>query len=461
MSARVDCKWCHRYEAQAGQDGLCWECASAPIPVPLVTKVARTQEAVEGLAVTAEPSIAALAEILDDVRRFVQRYVVLTPDQAVAVALWVAHVYAFGAAITTPYLHVSSATMRSGKSRLLEVFDVLLGGRSRFTMNISPAALYRVIDANPGTAVLMDESDRTMNGNREKAEELFGLINSGYRRRGGYAIRMVGMGASMKPQEFATFSPKVIAGIGTLQDTLADRCIPIRMRRRLPTEHVERFHERDAASADPIRASLEVWANIDTIAALAAARPKLPLELHDRAQDAWEPLFAIADMAGEEYGARARAAAIALHGSGASYAEERLELLALGHVREAFEESGEEKLATAMILEALVHRDDGPWAEWWGEAVGNGKPLAAARRLGRLLEPFDVKPTKIRLGDRSVRGYERADLADAWERNLPVGTGTTGTSGTPLASDVPGVADVPVPTEAESIALIEEVFRAS
>ena len=203
---------------------------------------------------------------------FVRRYVVLTDEQSLAVVLWVAHVFAFPAASTTLYLHVSSATPRSGKSRLLEVLEALLGeSRCILTMNVSPAALYRAIDANPGTAVLVDESDRLLNGNRERAEELYGLINSGSRRRGGYAVRTVGQGANLSPQRFRTFAPKVIAGLASLPDTVADRSVPIRMRRRLPTEPMQRFREPDAESAAPIREALEVWANEDTIATLGRA----------------------------------------------------------------------------------------------------------------------------------------------------------------------------------------------
>ncbi len=310
-------------------------------------------------------------------------------------------------------------------------------------MNVSPAALYRAIDANPGTAVLVDESDRLLNGNRERAEELYGLINSGFRRRGGYAVRTVGQGANLSPQRFRTFAPKVIAGLGSLPDTVADRSVPIRMRRRLPTEPMQRFREPDAESAAPIREALEVWANEDTIATLSAARPDLPLELHDRAQDGWEPLLAIGDLAGGAW-SRARAAAVALHEVAGDYAEEALELLALRHVREIFEEARQDRLPTTVILEALVRRDDGPWAEWWGQAVEASKPLAAARRLGRLLEPFGVKPKQLRLGEQNLRGYEREDFADAWARHLPVGTATAATSATPLTSAVADVAPVAV-----------------
>ena len=63
---------------------------------------------------------------LDEVRSFVARYVVATPYQLDAVALWVAHAHAIEAAETTPYLSIRSPENRSGKSRLQEVLDLLV-----------------------------------------------------------------------------------------------------------------------------------------------------------------------------------------------------------------------------------------------------------------------------------------------------------------------------------------------
>jgi len=362
----------------------------------------------------------ALAEILADVERFVRRFVVLSDAQAAAVTLWIAHVFAFDAASTTLYLIITSATMRCGKSRLLEVLEALLGeDRCVFTMNVSPPALYRTIDANPGTAMLMDEQDRTLNGNKERAQELFGLINSGFRRRGGVAIRMSGQGANLQTARFHTFCPKALCGLGTFPDTVRDRGAEIRMRRRLASERVERFRETDASTAVPVREAPTAWANPDTLAALAAARPSLPGALNDRAQDGWEPLLAIADAAGDIWPEVARAAAVDLHDTASDYAEEGLELLALRHVREAFAALNDpEAIWTTGLLKTLVQRDDGPWVGWWGEALERNRTQSPAQRLGRLLQAFGAKPHTVRNEGTTRKGYRRADLEDAWARHL-------------------------------------------
>ena len=314
------------------------------------------------------------------------------------------------------------------------------------TMNISAAALFRTIDATPGTALLIDESDQLLKTDNDRVRELFGLINSGSRRRGGHAIRVVGQGANLTPKKFPTFSPKVVAGIGSLVDTIEDRSVPIGMRRRLPSERIERFREADAEVAAPIGAMLESSLGPEEIGLLTHARPSIPSALNDRTQDAWEPLLAIADLAGDYWPAVAREAALALHAEAEGMTEERLELLALRHAREVFDAHGTDRLATTAILDAFINFDDAPWDEWWGADVRAGNTKAAARRLARLLSAFDIHPEKIRVGDASVRGYKRAAFEDAWARNLgerPTVAGTNGTSGTPLASDVRSVPSVP------------------
>lgn len=385
-----------------------------------------------------------LAEILDDVEGFLRRFVVMS-DGAFAVAtIWVAHAYAFAAFEFTPYLAITSATKRSGKSRLLEVLEVLLGpNRSVSTANISSASLFRLIDANPGLAVLFDEIDRV---SKEKADDLWGLINSGW-RLGGKAHRQ--SGPKMETLAvFSTFSPKVLAGIGQpLPDTVADRSLPIRMERRLPSETVERLRLRTAATeVAPIRAALTDWANQDTINRLAAARPSLPSSMkNDRLADVSEPLLAIADLAGDQWPARIRKAVMALEDVAEQVADEELGILALRHAFDAFAEKSTDRLSTDDVLAYMVTLDDGPWAEWWGDKVENGKTVAPARRLRKLLGRFeDVEPVRLRIDGRpaGVRGYQFEPIRKAAERYLPHPSATSATSATALASTVADVADV-------------------
>ena len=50
----------------------------------------------------------------------------------------------------------------------------------------------------------------------------------------------------------------------------------------------------------------------DKAAAIASARPEIPSSLNDRAGDIWEPLLALADLAGGSWPEKARQAAVGL-----------------------------------------------------------------------------------------------------------------------------------------------------
>lgn len=101
--------------------------------------------------------------------------------------------------------------------------------------------------------------------------------------------------------------------IGKLNDTLADRSIKVALKRKLPGEHVERLRHADPELFRTLARRCARFA-ADHAEAIRAARPSMPEGLHDRAQDNWEPLLAIADLAGGPWPEQARAAALALSG---------------------------------------------------------------------------------------------------------------------------------------------------
>jgi hypothetical protein len=250
------------------------------------------------------------AHLLVRIQRFVARFVVLPTELAeLAVALFVLHTWAIDGAHATPYLVVVSPERRTGKTRLMEVMRLLVRCPWH-TTSTTEAAMFRKIDQDTPT-MLLDEIDAVFGSNTERTEPLRAILNAG-NRRGATATRVVGQGTKMEARDFSVFCPKVLAGIdtGKLPDTIKDRAISLHMKRRYIGERLERFRERDAAiDAKPITQAAQTWAAQYT-SALHDARPFLPDALNDRAADAWEPLLAIADVAGGEWPARARTAAL-------------------------------------------------------------------------------------------------------------------------------------------------------
>jgi hypothetical protein len=327
--------------------------------------------------------------------------------------LWIVHTHALDAADTTPYLNVKSAEKRSGKTRLLEVLSLLAAG-SWLTGRVTAAVLVRKV-AEEAPALLLDESDAAFKGEREYAETLRGVLNAGF-RRGGVASLCVGQGANLSYKDFPVFCPKVIAGIGKLPDTVADRSIPIELRRRRPSEKVERFRLRKVGpEALPISRDVRAWAQAH-LDSLSTAEPDLPDELDDRAQDIMEPLLAIADEVGGEWPERSRRAAVGLLTGEEREDAESLGIRLLRDVRGVFDDKGGERLPTGKLLEALNAMEEAPWGSLRGEALD-------ARGLARLLKPYGVKPEKLREGEDTFRGYRRASFEDAWVRYLSVSPG--------------------------------------
>ena len=363
-----------------------------------------------------EPHAVDLTGLLADVQAFVRSYVVLTDEQATLVTLWIAVTHALEAFDFVAYLHIKSPMPECGKTRLLEVLEALVE-HPWLTGRVTAAVLMRKNDAEH-PVLLLDESDAAFNGEKEFAEALRGMLNSGF-QRSGKASACVGQGANLTYKDFSTFGPKAIAGIGTLPPTVESRAIPVALRRRTKDEPIAKFRRREAwATAAPLRSALAATLR-PALGTLKVARPAFPDLLSDRAEDVLEPLLAVADLAGGEWPHRARTAAEALMGYAARAAlesDQSLTLELLADIHAIFLAKGNPScLSTEDLIKALVAVEDGPWAT----CTKGDKPITP-HRLSRMLKAFNVKkPEKMRDGKTTFRGYERAAFTDAFARYLP------------------------------------------
>jgi Protein of unknown function (DUF3631) len=344
--------------------------------------------------------------LVDDVMAFIRKYVVLSSEQCRVTALWVVHTHCVQYVEQTPYLAVTSPEKRCGKSRLLETVE-LLSARPWNVVLPSEAVVYRKVDLDMPT-LLLDEVDAIFNPKTaDKYEGLRALLNNG-NRRGAMVPRCIGQSADIA--EFSTFCPKLLAGIGTLPDTVADRSIPIRLERKTRKDVTAPFKRREVQpDADALRQRLERWAK-QHAASLADATPDMPEQLNDRMQDGCESLVAIGDMLG--CGQDARAALVALLSVERLDDQDSMRIRLLRDLRAVFDKRDALKLSTKTILAELISIDDAPWSTYYGRTL-------EARDLSSLLRHYKVAPTTVRLkDDRIVKGYKRDDLHAAWERYL-------------------------------------------
>lgn len=351
-----------------------------------------------------------IAELLNDVVVFVRRFVVMTDAQAAATALWTLHTWAIDAAETTPYLHVRSPLKKSGKSRGLEVLDLLVNKPVK-TANATPAAIFRTIGEQT-PSLLWDEVDAVFGPKARDNEDLRALLNAGY-RRGTPVLRCVGEGSKQEVKPFEVFCPKVLAGIGRLPDTIEDRSLPIALKRRTRDEHVERFREkRVREQAAPLRERMQRWA-AQSMDALAEAEPDLPDALDDRAQDVCEPLLAIADRAGEKWALRARQALVELRTETVAV-DDSVKVQLLADIRTILEKARADRIFSVTLVTELAALEESPWGEW-----GRSSKPITQNALAGLLRDFDIHSKQIRIDETTKKGYTRGQFEDAWKRWAP------------------------------------------
>jgi hypothetical protein len=347
-------------------------------------------------------------ELLETCRAWVRRYVSVSDAQAVIMAAWVMHTYVFDSFEVTPYLFISSPEKGSGKSTLLRILKAV-ACRGRSSSGMSGAALARVVAASRPT-LFLDELDAQMKGNKETAENIRGILNSGYEPEGVYT-RCVG--SEFAVTDFPTFCPKCLAGIGKLWDTVSDRSVIIEMRRMLPEEKIEQDRKAAVnAAAAPIKERLEEWAR-GAADLLRSIHPSPVPGFNPRQNDIAEVLLALAQLAGEGWLERLTQALKVV--CMATKAEDgSIGITLLADIRGVFNEHKTDTIPSAILAGCLSKIEGRAWAEW-----NHGKEITA-NNLARQLGKFHIYPQSIRIGDKTPKGYRRADFEDAWSRYCPL-----------------------------------------
>jgi hypothetical protein len=393
-------------------------------------------------------------ELLGELHTALTRYVVLpSPEAADAIVLWITATHAAPAWNCAPRLDVTSPVKRCGKSRLLDIIEATCHD-PLLTVNISPAALVRSISDDPPT-LLLDEADTVFGPKAgDGHEDLRGILNAGHSRNRPY-IRWDMLGR--RPENCPTFAMAALAGIGALPDTITDRAVVVAMRRRAPGEDVARYRDRrDGGPLKDLGERLGTWvrAHLDE---LRDAEPDMPVE--DRAADTWEPLIAVADLAGGDWPVRSRKAALALTAEDDTDTTFGARLLA--DLRDVFDAAGADAMHGETILTKLHGISEAPWGDYFG------RPLNA-RDMAKLLKPYSVSSTDVKIDGTNRKGYRRDHLHDPWTRYLPPASGGSATSATWATSQVRGEAQVagsgqealpatPTPALTSSVAEVAEV----
>ena len=390
--------------------------ADLGMPVGLLDKLVAAQRAKQ----TAEAEPAPLYEhwnvepwpeavdggiLLRALTERIRRHVIMTTDQAAAVALWIMLTWVHEqAAVHSPILLATSAEANSGKSTLLGIAGFLVR-RSLLSVSISGPALFRSIEKWCPTFVI-DEADTVLVSN----EDLKEVINSGW-TRGQSVVRCDP--ETNDPRPYSTFCPKVIGMKGRrLPDTTLSRAIIIEMKRKLPDETVTDFDHLDDDGLARLRQQLARWA-ADNGAALAKVTPEIPHGFHNRVRANWKPLLAIAENAGDEWKRAAWQAAEAFEKIKATF-EASIGVQLLSSIRTVFEANSVDCMTSQQMVAYLTADSEGPWADY-----RHGRPLSQ-KQLANLLNGYGIYSETVHpVGLPHAKGYRLDRFREAFGRYLP------------------------------------------
>jgi len=379
------------------------------------TNVAAPGESAEPDEATNAPNGATLdgSVVLDQVRAVIRKYVILpSPEAMTAVVLWAAATHVVPFLGSAPRMVIRGPERRCGKSRLLDMLEALCW-QAFMGVNVSHAALSRTVHfaGNEPPTIMIDEAD-AMFGPKAGAEneDIRGILNAGFQP--GRTVPRYDAG-TREVEHLRTFAMAALAGIGAMPDTIEDRAVVIRMRRRAGREKVAPYRlTRDRADLITLSGVLHTWARSQRV---KIGTPVIDLPVEDRAADTWEPLIAVADAAGGEWPQLARHAAVVMNQEKEESIEHSVQTRLLIDTRAAFE--ADAVLSTTALLNRLKSDEEAPWATY-------GPSGLTPRRLGLLLREFDITSRNIRIkrpdgSDTQVKGFRREDFEDSWARYCP------------------------------------------
>jgi putative DNA primase/helicase len=358
------------------------------------------------------PDPVDAAALLSEIAAALRRYVVMTAHQTHAVAAWAALTHAIEALDIFLRLILTSPAKRCGKTRLIEALTRLVRKPEQL-LEITPAALIRLVAQHQPT-VLLDEFDKTAAKSAETTADLMAILNGGF-QRGAAVIKCVAVGDLQEPRRFSSFTALGCAGIdlSRLPDTTLDRSMVIRLERKLGQQKTSRLRRRDGADLDEL-ARKAARLMRDCGERIAAADPRMPEALNDRAAEAWQPVVALGELAGGEWPEAMRAAAVALAGETETddAAGGDVSLMLLAELKRSFDERGDKAISSDEFVADLKQRDERPWGTF-----NRGKEISKYQ-VARKLRCY-VRSKDVRLPEGIKKGYERDACEDAFARYLP------------------------------------------
>ena len=348
-------------------------------------------------------------QLIDRWIGFIRRYVVLTEQQALVVALWAINTWVYERFAAVPFLEIVAVTTRSGKTTLLDVLSMLCRGAEKFAI-VRILTVLRMIEAYEGKlTILIDEAEQF---SKASLGEQRSGVATGYKAGAQHAVSV---GTDFK--RFRTFAPWAFAQIGNVHDVLRDRCIEVELQRGRPERVLSEWDDTAKAEADELVAEL-----VDYSKAAGLRIPVVAADwLHGRERELWTPLVSVASWL-KVHADTMRALQVASVDMGLLKtlppkvwhsaqdeldAEEKDAAERVLADLKAVLQPGEAFIPSSVAVDRLRAITTAPWRAWRGNGLNE-------ITLSALLARYGVQPKQARLkgkkGTNPVRGYMAKDI---------------------------------------------------
>ncbi len=359
--------------------------------------------------------------LLNEIHDNLNKYLTLPPHAATVMTVWVLYSYLIDVIYVMPYLCINAPEKQCGKSLVLEVLSKL-AKKSYITTKISAATLYRFMEQYKPT-LLIDEADTFIKSD----PDMQNALNAGY-IRGNCALK-TSSDKDHKIEKFDASGAKVITAINAinvLPDTVIDRSIIIKLKKKTEDEKTVRY--RRQAINNPNHPIYKSFAIIRSKLLKLAEDIKERVEdkfldvnffntfdvygVSDRMKDNWEPLLVIASIIGGDWYTNSLKAFDEI--SKIEIPQETIHSNLLCDIYKLVKGKLSDKVNIStkdLIKELCESLPDSNWNDF-----KFGKPLNE-KDLNRLLGFYELKSRKIHNKcSKDFRGFYFKDFEDCFNR---------------------------------------------
>ena len=175
------------------------------------------------------------SHVIRELETYVRRFYYFSDQRCYKViSLWIYMTYFYMLFSAMPYLYLNGEK-GSGKSTL----DGIIHGfafNAKFAVDISDAALFRMISMEGGT-MIMDEVENLTTRAKSQDSSMASVLKGGYSKTG--KVYRTNMDAGGIAEGFDIYGPKVISNIFGVDDVIEDRCVQIKTQKIKMTKEIK------------------------------------------------------------------------------------------------------------------------------------------------------------------------------------------------------------------------------